>query len=100
MPRPWGSPRGRQALLLQVVIANVLAPVLLFAMLSDAIDRAAVYGDLDFAPGVASVAGYAFAWVGDFFFEKNRPATFTYPLYSFMGDWVMWRDMLIGRIRF
>jgi hypothetical protein len=61
MPRPWGSPRGRQALLLQVVIANVLAPVLLFAMLSDAIDRAAVYGDLDFATGVASVAGYAFA---------------------------------------
>jgi len=46
------------------------------------------------------VAGYAFAWAGHFFFEKNRPATFTYPLYSFMGDWVMWRDMLIGRIRF
>ena len=46
------------------------------------------------------VAGYAFAWVGHFFFEKNRPATFTYPLYSFMGDWVMWRDMLVGRIKF
>jgi hypothetical protein len=49
-------------------------------------------------PGLA--AGYAFAWVGHFFFEKNRPATFTYPLYSFIGDWVMWRDMLVGRIRF
>ncbi len=48
--------------------------------------------------GVA--AGYACAWVGHVFFEKNRPATFTYPLYSFMGDWVMWRDMLIGRVRF
>ena len=46
------------------------------------------------------VAGYAFAWVGHFFFEKNRPATFTYPLYSFLGDWVMWKDMLTGRIRF
>lgn len=46
------------------------------------------------------VAGYAFAWVGHFFFEKNRPATFTYPLYSFMGDWVMWKDMLTGKIRF
>ena len=44
--------------------------------------------------------GYGFAWVGHFFFEKNRPATFTYPVYSFLGDWVMWRDMLTGRIRF
>ena len=49
---------------------------------------------------VALAAGYAFAWVGHYFFEKNRPATFTYPGYSFMGDWVMWKDMLVGRIRF
>jgi hypothetical protein len=49
------------------------------------------------ACGIA--AGYLLAWVGHFFFEKNRPATFTYPLYSFMGDWVMWTEMLIGRIR-
>jgi hypothetical protein len=34
--------------------------------------------------------GYGFAWVGHYFFEKNVPATFTYPLYSFMGDWVLW----------
>jgi hypothetical protein len=34
------------------------------------------------------------------FFEKNRPATFTHPRYSFMGDWVMWKEMLTGRIRF
>ena len=46
------------------------------------------------------VAGYGCAWVGHFFFEKNRPATFSYPLYSFMGDWVMWKDMLAGKIRF
>ena len=46
------------------------------------------------------VAGYAFAWVGHFFFEKNKPATFTYPLYSFMGDWMMWKDVLAGRIAF
>ena len=45
------------------------------------------------------VTGYAFAWVGHFFFEKNRPATFTYPLYSFMGDWVMWKDILVGKVR-
>jgi hypothetical protein len=46
------------------------------------------------------VIGYGFAWFGHFRFEKNRPATFKYPLYSFMGDWVMFRDMLTGRIRF
>ena len=46
------------------------------------------------------VTGYGLAWIGHFFFEKNRPATFTHPLLSFAGDWVMWRDMLTGRIRF
>ena len=46
------------------------------------------------------VIGYGFAWLGHFLFEKNRPATFKYPLYSLMGDWVMFRDILIGRIRF
>lgn len=49
---------------------------------------------------VLPVAGYGFAWVGHFFFEKNKPATFKHPLYSFMGDWVMLRDALTGRIRF
>ena len=48
----------------------------------------------------ALVAGYAFAWVGHFFFEKNRPATFKHPFYSFAGDWVMFKDILTGRIRF
>ncbi|GAB3021015.1 Mpo1-like protein [Bowmanella dokdonensis] len=46
------------------------------------------------------VVGYGFAWVGHFFFEKNRPATFTYPLYSLMGDWVMFRDILMGKLKF
>ena len=49
---------------------------------------------------VGLVAGYLFAWIGHFFFEKNRPATFTYPLYSFVGDWVMWRDILARKIKF
>ena len=44
--------------------------------------------------------GYGFAWAGHFFFEKNRPATFSYPLYSLAGDFVMFRDILIGRIKF
>ncbi len=42
--------------------------------------------------------GYGFAWIGHYFFEKNRPATFTHPVYSLLGDWVMFRDILIGRI--
>lgn len=47
----------------------------------------------------ALFCGYGFAWVGHFFFEKNRPATFKYPLYSLMGDWVMYRDIWIGRVK-
>lgn len=46
------------------------------------------------------VAGYAFAWIGHYFFEHNRPATFSYPFYSFLGDWAMWKDMLVRRIKF
>ncbi|GGU80220.1 membrane protein [Pseudomonas laurentiana] len=46
------------------------------------------------------VAGYGFAWIGHFFFEKNRPATFDYPLYSLIGDFAMYRDMLRGKITF
>jgi len=48
---------------------------------------------------LAPLAGYGFAWIGHFFFEKNRPATFTHPLYSFAGDWVMFWDVLRGRVR-
>lgn len=53
------------------------------------------YGLLWFAP----LAGYGFAWIGHYFFEHNRPATFKYPLFSFLGDWAMFRDMLLGRVR-
>ena len=44
--------------------------------------------------------GYGCAWIGHFFFEKNRPATFTHPLYSLVGDWVMYAGMLRGKITF
>lgn len=47
---------------------------------------------------VLPVLGYLFAWVGHFFFEKNRPATFTYPLYSLMADFRMLFEALIGRL--
>ena len=45
----------------------------------------------------APLCGYGFAWIGHFFFEKNRPATFSYPIYSFMGDWVMFKDIIMGK---
>ena len=48
----------------------------------------------------AFISGYGFAWIGHFVFEKNRPASFKRPLFSFRGDWVMWRDMLTGKITF
>jgi hypothetical protein len=44
------------------------------------------------------VVGYGFAWVGHFFFEKNKPATFKHPLYSLIGDWVMFKDILVGKV--
>lgn len=43
------------------------------------------------------VCGYGFAWVGHFFFEKNKPATFTYPLYSFIADWRLFFDVICRR---
>jgi hypothetical protein len=48
---------------------------------------------------VAFVQGYAFAWVGHFFFEHNKPATFKYPGFSLMGDWRLWWEMLTGKLR-
>ena len=49
---------------------------------------------------VALVQGYAFAWVGHFFFEHNKPATFRYPRFSFMGDWRLWWETVTGRMPF
>jgi hypothetical protein len=45
-------------------------------------------------------AGYGFAWFSHLAVEKNRPATFRHPLYSFMGDWVMFWQILTGKIAF
>lgn len=43
------------------------------------------------------VTAYAFAWVGHFFVEKNRPATFRYPLWSLAGDLKLWWEVVSGQ---
>ncbi|HHF7366778.1 TPA: Mpo1-like protein [Legionella bozemanae] len=43
--------------------------------------------------------GYGFAWIGHFVYEKNKPATFRYPLYSLMGDFVMFWQILRGKLK-
>jgi hypothetical protein len=44
------------------------------------------------------LCGYAFAWLGQFGFENNKPASFKRPLCSFLGDWAMFRDIVLRRI--
>tara|TARA_B110000438_G_scaffold291898_2_gene329480 strand:+ start:970 stop:1284 length:315 start_codon:yes stop_codon:yes gene_type:complete len=48
---------------------------------------------------LAPITGYSFAWVSHFFIEKNKPATFKFPIYSFIADWVMLKDLITGRIK-
>ena len=50
--------------------------------------------------GGGVVAAYGFAWVGHFFVEHNRPATFLHPWYSLLGDFRMYFDLWRGREKF
>ena len=75
---------------LQVTGSALVVLLVAFAVLT------ATWTTLLFVP----VAGYGFAWTGHLLFEKNRPATFTYPIFSLMGDWVMFRDVPTGKIKF
>ena len=47
----------------------------------------------------ALLSGYGAAWISHFFLEKNKPATFKYPLYSLLGDYRMFFEILMGRHR-
>ena len=42
------------------------------------------------------VMGYGFAWVGHFFYEKNKPATFQYPIWSLASDFKLYFQILFG----
>ncbi|TRY74747.1 hypothetical protein TCAL_00556 [Tigriopus californicus] len=46
----------------------------------------------------AFMQGYLFAWVSHAFIEVNKPATFTYPAYSFVSDWIMFKDLWLGSL--
>lgn len=53
---------------------------------------------LDFVYIILSLlSGYGFAWISHFFIEKNKPATFKYPFYSFIGDHLMFIEIIMGK---
>lgn len=70
-------------------IGSSLAPIVLLVALSS--------GPL-WLFALAPVCGYAFAWVGHFFLERNKPATFKHPLWSLMGDYKMLWQALTGTL--
>tara|TARA_R110000796_G_scaffold146898_1_gene263614 strand:+ start:2071 stop:2373 length:303 start_codon:yes stop_codon:yes gene_type:complete len=49
---------------------------------------------------IAPFVVYPFAWAGHFFFEKNKPAAFSRPLWAKACDWVMLKDMITGKLEF
>ncbi|MFD1315533.1 Mpo1-like protein [Namhaeicola litoreus] len=60
----------------------------------------AIYLDIPKLWIAVPAVGYGFAWVGHFFFEKNKPATFKYPLWSLFSDFKMFFQLLAGKISF
>lgn len=79
----------RRCRAMHYVGSSLVLAVLAFALISGN------FWTLVFVP----IVGYGFAWIGHFFFEHNKPATFKYPLYSLIGDWVMLKDFVTGRLR-
>ena len=60
---------------------------------------ACIGGSLWWALLLTPLIVYPFAWSGHFFFEKNKPAAFSNPLWAKACDWVMLKDILVGRIK-
>ncbi len=61
---------------------------------------AAIYTGQTYLWILVPVMGYGFAWVGHYFYEKNQPATFKYPLWSLGSDFKMFFELLTGKISF
>ncbi|MCL6258735.1 DUF962 domain-containing protein [Aquiflexum sp. TKW24L] len=61
---------------------------------------AAIYFSFYYLLFAIPVVGYGFAWVGHFFFEKNKPATFQYPFYSLASDFLLFFHLLFGKEHF
>lgn len=70
-------------------VGTSLALVLLFRLIRN--------GNWYYFP-LCLVVGYGFAWFSHFYIEKNKPATFQYPLWSFISDYKMIFYMLLGRM--
>jgi len=66
------------------------------ALLILSLIAAILFHDWRFLAAVPFI-GYGFAWVGHFFFEKNKPATFQYPGYSLASDFMLFWDLLNGK---
>ncbi len=81
--------QNRTSKILHFIGTGLVISIFLFGILNN-------YNLLWFMP----LAGYGFAWVGHFFFEKNKPATFKYPFYSLASDFVMFFDILRGKVKF
>ncbi len=60
----------------------------------------ALYTQVWWRLAMIPLVGYGFAWVGHFFFEKNKPATFQYPLYSLGSDFKLFFELLVGKQKF
>jgi len=56
----------------------------------------ALRGDFLYIP-LSLVPSYMLSWIGHYFFEKNKPATFNHPIYSVRGDVQMFLDILMRR---
>jgi hypothetical protein len=74
-------------------VLHFVGTALVFAVLGFALATGRYWALL-----LVPVCGYGFAWVGHFFFERNRPTTFRYPIWSLFSDFRMFFALVFGRI--